>query len=115
MARMNDRAHGVGAICDRRAHATDLPDGASPSRKNVSRYPKRNSAYGLCVSPDRGALRGRHERGVRCGGRGLRNWRVRMMWTAKSWRPSGRCRFELRDAGCEDGDKKAQSRRGEHV
>ncbi|WGS21444.1 MULTISPECIES: hypothetical protein [unclassified Bradyrhizobium] len=33
------------------APGTDLPDGASPSRKNISVFQKRNSVYELPVSP----------------------------------------------------------------
>ena len=44
--------------CDERAARvrlapiTDLPDVASPSRKNISCYQKRKSVYGWPVSPD---------------------------------------------------------------
>jgi len=32
--------------------------------------------FNMSVSPDRGADRDRHERGVGCGGRGCHGWRV---------------------------------------
>jgi hypothetical protein len=59
------------------SHATKQPDRqitkslSSPSRKNIPLHPD-GQIYGITprVSPERGAFRDRHERGLGCGGRG---------------------------------------------
>ena len=49
--------------------------------------PDPTQMFNASVSPDRGALRDRHERGSRCGGRGLRSRRMCMTRTVKSCGP----------------------------
>ncbi|MGY4313063.1 hypothetical protein ACVWW1_002366 [Bradyrhizobium sp. JR3.5] len=55
--------------------------------------------------------------GSRCGGRGLRSRRMRVMRTVKSCGPDALAAgvfSQDADASCEGSDKQAQSRRGEH-